>query len=121
MKYMLLTYVEPDVWDIMAAGPDDRVQATFDFMAAINRELTDSGELVAAMGLNDPARGKTVRKQDGAPVVLDGAHAETKEVFGGYWILDCESEERVLDIARRVADFDGGHTHHTIEIRTFLG
>ncbi|MFE2404371.1 YciI family protein, partial [Streptomyces rubiginosohelvolus] len=37
------------------------------------------------------------------PVVSDGPYSETKELLAGFWILDCESLERVTEIAARVA------------------
>jgi len=44
---------------------------------------------------------KTVRVSGGTPVVTDGPLAETKEHFGGYLIVDCESIERAVEIAAR--------------------
>ncbi len=37
------------------------------------------------------------------PVITDGPYSETKELLAGYWVLDCESLERVTEIAARVA------------------
>ncbi len=68
---------------------------------ALLRELKESGELVATDPLADPAQTKTVRVSAGASVITDGPPAETKEHFGGYVILDCESIERAVEIAAR--------------------
>jgi hypothetical protein len=63
--------------------------------------LTESGELIATEGLADPSHTRTVRVQDGLPVVTDGPLAEAKEHFGGYLLVDCESVERAIAIAAR--------------------
>lgn len=76
----------------------------FAFMQSINDDLAESGELVDAQGLAEPARVRHVTAgQDGRPVITDGPYGETKELLAGYWVLDCESLDRVTEIAARVA------------------
>lgn len=91
------------------------MQATFDFMASLNAELTDTGELVDAAGLTPPSEAKTVRRRGKNVVLTDGPYAESKEVLGGYWVLDLASYDRAVEIASRVVEFDGGPD--SIEIR----
>ncbi len=45
---------------------------------------------------------KTVRLRDGVPAVTDGPYIEAKEYLGSFDIIDCESQERALEIAARV-------------------
>jgi hypothetical protein len=70
-------------------------------MGQLMQELRESGELVATEPLADPVQTRTVRVQDGAPVITDGPLAEAKEHFGGYLIVDCESANRAVEIAAR--------------------
>lgn len=77
------------------------------YMHALNAELTDSGELVTARGLVDGSLAKTVRLQDGVPVVTDGPFAESKESLVGYWVVDVESETRALEIAGGIVAYAG--------------
>lgn len=60
---------------------------------------------------------KTIRIKDGAVAATDGPFAEAKEQFAGYVAVDCESEERAVEIARRWPDprFGGA-----IEVRAVM-
>lgn len=115
MKYMLLVHSEEsDFLDREVAHPD--IEATFEFMASLNAELMDTGEFVDAAGLTPPSQAKTVRRRGKNVVLTDGPYAESKEVLGGYWILELASYERAVEIATRVVQFDGA-TPDAIEIR----
>jgi hypothetical protein len=100
MKYMLMLFNNPR--NLEAAGHD---------MGAIAREvdeliseLSASGEWIGGEGLAHPDRAKFVQVRDGAPVVTDGPFAEAKEHLAGYCLLECETEERALEIAARWPD-----------------
>ncbi|MEU5399845.1 YciI family protein [Streptomyces sp. NPDC005963] len=80
------------------------LQAMYEYMGAISNDLSESGELVDSQGLTEPAQTRHVTLgADGRPVITDGPYGETKEVLAGYWVVDCESLERVTEIATRVA------------------
>lgn len=98
MKYMLLIYDNADTRDLFF-GPDGK--ALGEEIEALMAELTASGELVGGEALADPSQTRSIRPRDGVPVVTDGPLAETKEHFGGYLIVDCESLERAAEIASR--------------------
>jgi hypothetical protein len=80
------------------------------FMHQINRDLTESGELVDAVGLVDATQAKTVAIQNGLPVATDGPYAESKESLAGYWIIDVENEARALEFTSKIVAFTGGAT-----------
>jgi hypothetical protein len=80
------------------------------FMRQVSEDLSEAGELVAAEGLADASRAKTVRIQDGVPVATDGPFAESKESLAGYWIIDVESEARALEFTSKIVAFTGGPT-----------
>ncbi len=98
MKYMLLIYDNPDTRDVFFGEHGVELMAEVD---AIMRELTESGELVGGQALADPSNSKTVRIREGVPAITDGPYAESKEQMGGYLIVECESEERAVEIALR--------------------
>jgi hypothetical protein len=98
MKYMLMIYDNADTRELFF-GPGGK--ALGEEIDALMAELTASGELVGGEALADPAQTRSIRPLDGTPVVTDGPLAETKEHFGGYLIVDCESVERATEIARR--------------------
>ena len=62
-----------------------------------------------------PRRAKSVRVRDGKKLITDGPFAETKEVVGGFDILECGSLDEALEIASRHPVAEIG----TIEIRPF--
>jgi hypothetical protein len=96
MKYMILLYDNADMREIFSSRGD-----LLEEMDALMEELKQSGELVATEPLADPVQTKTVRPGEGSPVVTDGPLAEAKEHFGGYLIVDCESNQRAVEIAAR--------------------
>ncbi|HEY9410122.1 MAG TPA: YciI family protein [Jiangellaceae bacterium] len=67
-----------------------------------NQELISAGVLVATEGLEDAAETVVVDYSAETPVVTDGPYGETKELFGGYWILEVVSKEEAVEWAKRV-------------------
>lgn len=106
------------VWDEKA------MQEMFAYMGSINDDLAETGELVTGYGLREPAQGRAVSiDAEGRPVVSDGPYSETKELLAGFWILECESLERVTEIAARVARCPqpAGAPEYPVLIRTVDG
>jgi hypothetical protein len=109
MKYMLLMHANKQGWDELATTwSKDDVKVMVEFMHDLDKDLTDSGELVEERGLAGPDQVKTVRAQDdGEPIVTDGPFPETKEVLAGYWVVDVASHERAVEIAVRISRTPG--------------
>ncbi|GHD09817.1 hypothetical protein GCM10010313_30980 [Streptomyces violarus] len=83
---------------------EEELQAMFAYMGAINDDLSETGEFVDGQGLAEPAQTRHVTLgDDGKAVITDGPYSETKELLAGYWVLECESLERVTEIADRVS------------------
>lgn len=101
MKYMLMIYNRPGFLEDLT---EQERTALFGEVEAIMTELTESGELVGGAGLADPSLTKTVVGGDGGPAVTDGPFLEAKEHFAGYVGVDCETEERAVEIASRWPD-----------------
>ncbi|MFI6336881.1 YciI family protein [Streptomyces sp. NPDC050535] len=105
------------------AWSEQELQAMYAFMGAINNDLSESGELVDANGLAEPAQTRFVSAgADGKPVITDGPYGETKELLAGYWVLECESLDRVTEIAARVAQCPGpeGVVDYPVVIRPIM-
>jgi hypothetical protein len=96
MKYLLLIYNNPATYE---AFSEDERNALFGDVDRILDELKESGEFVSGEGLADPSNTKTVRVRNGVPAVTDGPYVEAKEQMGGYLIVDCETQERAVEIA----------------------
>ncbi|MDG4865247.1 YciI family protein [Streptomyces sp. T-3] len=114
MKYLVMVQGSQADYEAMsgkvsaaspAAWSEQDLQAMFAYMGEINNDLAESGELVDAQGLAEPAQTRFVsRGKDGKPVISDGPYPETKELLAGYWVLDCASLDRVTEIALRVTE-----------------
>jgi hypothetical protein len=95
---MLLIYGNEELW---ASFPQDQFAEVIRETDALHQELRESGEFVGAYGVADQVNAKTVRLQEGVPAVTDGPYIEAKEYLGSFTIVDCDSEERALEIAAR--------------------
>jgi hypothetical protein len=92
MKYLMLVYGNQEKWSSITAEAIARQDA-------FNRKYQESGELIGAYGLADAVNAKLVRRERGLPAVTDGPYLETKEYIASFYLLDCENEERALQIA----------------------
>ena len=84
------------------APPD--VQLDPERMAAMmryNEALRDAGVLITLDGLHPPSMGARVSFATGKPIVTDGPFTESKEVLGGYWMIEVSSREQAIEWARR--------------------
>jgi hypothetical protein len=70
-------------------------------MGAFNEQLIKAGILVDAAGLHPTSKGARVTFKNGKVGVTDGPFAETKEIIGGYWVLDVKSRDEVIDWVKR--------------------
>jgi|1186.fasta_scaffold04194_4 hypothetical protein len=96
MKYVVLIYNAPGAYE--ALSDDDR-EALGKGADRFFKEFTDSGEFIGGAALADASQARTLRGAGGTPAVTDGPFAEAKEQLAGYYILDCESIERAVEIA----------------------
>jgi hypothetical protein len=96
MKYMLLIYGNQEKW---ASIPAEEWPEAIARQDAFNRKYAETGELIGAYGLADAAAARLVRREGGQPAVTDGPYLETKEYISSFYLLDCENEERALQIA----------------------
>ena len=86
-------------------------------MGKFNEGLVNDGVMLAGEGLHPSSKGKRLRFDGGRTTVIDGPFAETKELVGGFWIVQGKSLEEVVERFTH-APFDGGAT---IEIRQVFG
>ena len=98
MKYMLIMRATDEAY---AAFQDVDFNEIIEAMGRFNNEMITAGVLVAAEGLDDAAEGVVVDFSAEPPVVTDGPYGETKELFGGFWILDVASKEEAVEWAKR--------------------
>jgi hypothetical protein len=92
------------------AMPDPKAVAA---MMTYNQALGKAGVLLALEGLHPPSMGARVSFAGGRPKVTDGPFTETKEVLGGYWMIQVKSKEEAIEWASRCPASD----NEIIEIR----
>ncbi len=71
-------------------------------MMKYNEELSKAGVLLSLDGLHPLAKGARVSFKGGKAKVTDGPYIESKEVLGGFWIIQVKSKEEAVEWARRV-------------------
>jgi hypothetical protein len=98
MKYMLIMRSTDETF---AASADIDFDEVVSAMGKFNDEMIQAGVLVAAEGLDDAAQTVVVDYSSQPPVVTDGPYGETKELFGGFWIVDVASKEEAVEWAKR--------------------
>jgi hypothetical protein len=98
MKYMLIMRAADETWE---AAADTDFGEILDSMGRFNDEMITAGVLVAAEGFDEVDKGVVVDYSSQPPVVTDGPYGETKELFGGFWILDVASMEEAIEWAKR--------------------
>ncbi len=104
MKYLILIYGNPasrEIWDTLPA--DERDEGLNEYRA-LNEDLLASGELIVTEALSDPSLTRRVSVRDGQTMTSDGPFAEAKELLAGFLLVECESEERAVEIASRVPE-----------------
>lgn len=101
MKYLLMIVFNPDTWDNLTEAEQ---QDVFRGHGELLKMITETGEFVSTEALADPSQSATVRVRNDVPVVTDGPFAEAKEYLAGYYLVDCESRERALELAGMIPD-----------------
>lgn len=85
-----------------AAPPDVKLDpGRVAAMMRYNEALKDAGVLITLDGLHPPSMGARVSFVSGKPVVTDGPFTESKEVLGGYWMIDVASRQEAIDWAKK--------------------
>ncbi|MEU4517790.1 YciI family protein [Amycolatopsis sp. NPDC024027] len=77
-------------------------------MGKFNEEMVKAGILLAGEGLTPSSQGaRVVFSGSEEPKVVDGPFAETKELVGGFWILQCRDREECIEWIKRMPNPDG--------------
>ena len=96
MKYLGLAYFTPDKFAAMA--PDD-VKALVCQCPALDEKMRATGKVLVSASLGDLDSWKTLRPHSGKTNVSDGPYTEAKEVVGGLFIIEADSQDEALRIA----------------------
>lgn len=98
MQFLALVYIDPALLDALPEGEADTMMR--DCFAHADRLRAD-GKLLDSQQLEDVPTAKSVRVRNGRAAVLDGPFAETKEVLGGFNLIEAESLDEAVAIAAK--------------------
>ncbi|KDN16309.1 YciI family protein [Amycolatopsis rifamycinica] len=112
MKYVVLIYGNPESRQAWEGMSDEQRAAGLASYRQLNDDLDASGERIVSERLAYPELAKRV-----GPLATDGPFAEAKEFLAGFYLLDCETEERALEIAHRIPEASFG----VVEVRPVMG
>jgi hypothetical protein len=113
MQYIMLIYHGAE-WDGISKEEKNRVHEA---CGAWHEEIVKSGHTKSAAALQPVSTATTIRQQDGQTMITDGPFAETKEVLGGFEILECKDLDEALAIVKR---FPALRTGSTVELRPLV-
>ena len=81
----------------------------YEEMGKFIEEMTKTGNFVSGAGLQPSSAGARVRLKKGKITVMDGPFTESKEIVGGYAIMDAKTREEALALARRFMELHLKH------------
>ena len=117
MLYAMLCYNDEDAVFSWSKAEDDMVMER---LGQVREKLLHAKKLGPSLRLMPTTAAVTLRKDTDPPLVLDGPFAETKEQLLGFWIVDCESLDEAIDIARDLGKANPGGAYEIRPIKVFL-
>ncbi len=109
-KYMLLLHDNPNAF---ANVSPDAMQKVVEKYIAWGKKLREAGVMRAGDKLTDEP-GRVMRRKDGQVHVTDGPYSESKELLGGYYMIEADSYDKAVELARDCPQLEYGGT---IEVR----
>ena len=110
MQYALLIYSKPGTLESLS--PAEREALSLEYYA-----LRDEPGVLSGAALQPVTTATTIRLADGKPLVTDGPFADTKEVFGGFYLLEAGDLDQASEMAARIPVLRLGGT---VEIRPLM-
>jgi hypothetical protein len=86
-------------------------------MMRFNEEMVKAGVLLDAGGLWPSSQGKRIRMEGTTRQIIDGPFSETKELIGGYWMIQAKSFDEVVEWMKRCPMHEDGNE---LEIRRLI-
>ena len=109
-KYMLLLHDNPNAFANMSP---EAMQKVVEKYIAWGKKLREAGVMRAGDKLTDEP-GRVMRRKDGQVHVTDGPYSESKELLGGYYMIEADTYDKAVELARDCPQLEYGGT---IEVR----
>jgi hypothetical protein len=116
MLYAILCY---NYEDVVCAWSKEEDEAVMEKLGAVQRRLAEEGRLGPVARLMPTTAATTLRKDRDPPLVLDGPFAETKEQLLGFYVVDCETLDGALQVARDLGKANPGGSYEIRPVALF--
>ena len=90
-------------------------------MGKLMEEMTSTGKLISTAGLTPTSKGVRIRSNHGKITRTDGPFTETKEVIGGFAMLEAESMAEAIELTKRFLAVHGDEWNVECEVRALAG
>lgn len=114
MRYIIAIHSSEAAWDAL---PPEQLATEYAAYGAYTEALKAAGVYVSGEQLHPVASAKLVRVNDAQLSVVDGPYAETKEQFGGFYLIDAATEAEAISWAAKCP----GARHGVVELRACFG
>jgi hypothetical protein len=104
MQFLMLIKIANDTDYEAGAPPPPELEAA---MQELIGEWSKASAMVSAAGLKPTSQGARLRLTDGKVKMTDGPFAESKEVIGGFFILDAKDKAAAVEMTRRFVELHG--------------
>ena len=115
--YLMAVHGPAEMTEFGGYDSREEMEASFADTGAFNETLRADGHWVFAGGLVPASNATVVDGQGESPVMTDGPYLETKEVIGGFWIIEAPD----LDVALALAAEASKACRGKVEVRPFDG
>ena len=112
MRFLSMIRIQENTGQV----PSERLMSD---MGKLIEEMTGTGQLVSTAGLRPTAEGVRVRLRRGKLSTVDGPFTETKEVIGGFAVLEAQSKEHAIELTKRFLAVHGTEWNLECEVRPF--
>jgi hypothetical protein len=114
MRFLSMIRIEENTGQV----PSEQLMSD---MGKLIDEMTRDGRLISTAGLRPTSEGARVRLRRGKLSVVDGPFTETKEVIGGYAIIEAKSKDEAIELTRRFLKIHGDEWDIECEVRQLDG
>lgn len=113
MKYQLIIYMDPAVWESLS---DEQQKAVFAGHEVFAAKLAGAGELISTQAVAEPGDSVTVKVRDGVTTTTPGLFQDSPAFPCGHYLVDCADRERAVELAALVPEA----AYTAIEVRRVI-